>query len=135
MNWPSALTKRSSTVTTLRLLALALATMAGPRRTSGVQMTKPWAPLAARLSMALRVFSPSGTPILMSSKPYWAAALSPPFHSYWNHGSSGCFTRKPSLIFFPPPEAEAAEAPESEDLPQPVKDRVTSEQASREQSR
>src|SRR3954465_1306202 len=62
-------------------------------------MTKPCAPLAARLSIAAKVFSPSGTPILISANPYCAAALSAPFHSYWNHGSSGCFTRKPTLIF------------------------------------
>ena len=62
-------------------------------------MTKPFAPLAARLSMAFRVFSPSGTAILMTSKPKSFPALSANFHSVWNHGSSGCFTRKPNLRF------------------------------------
>jgi hypothetical protein len=37
--------------------------MAEPSLGSGVQMTKPFAPLAARLSMALSVFSPYGTAI------------------------------------------------------------------------
>ncbi len=69
--------------------------MAGPRDTSGGQITKPLAPLAARLSMAERVFSPSGTAILMSLKPLSWAAFSANAHSVWNQGSSACLTKKP----------------------------------------
>jgi hypothetical protein len=62
-----------------------------------VQITKPCAFWAARLSMALITFSPDGAPIFTSVKPFSFAAISANFHSSWNHGSSGCFTRKPIL--------------------------------------
>ncbi|MNP35435.1 hypothetical protein D3C76_1287660 [compost metagenome] len=69
--------------------------IAGPRDTSGGQITKPLAPLAARLSMADRVFSPSGTAILIKVKPLSLPAFSANAHSVWNQGSSACLTRKP----------------------------------------
>src|SRR5450830_147193 len=95
MKLPLASTKRSSTAITFKPLALALATIAGPRDTSGGQITKPLAPLAARLSMAERVFSPSGTAILITVKPCSLPAFSAKAHSVWNQGSSACLTRKP----------------------------------------
>ncbi|MNY39465.1 hypothetical protein D3C86_1741490 [compost metagenome] len=69
--------------------------IAGPRDTSGGQITNPLAPLAARLSMAERVFSPSGTAILIRVKPFSFPAFSAKAHSVWNQGSSACLTRKP----------------------------------------
>src|SRR5450830_430942 len=95
MKLPLASTKRSSTAITFKPLALALATMAGPRDTSGGQITKPLAPLAARVSIAERVFSPSGTAILITVKPWSLPAFSAKAHSVWNQGSSACLTRKP----------------------------------------
>src|SRR6476620_2220508 len=95
---PSGPRERSSTLISFRLEAWALAAMAGPSLVSGVQMTKPWAPWAARLSMAERTFSPSVAPILIRSKWFSSAAFWANFHSFWNQGSSGCLTRKPILM-------------------------------------
>src|SRR5689334_6406824 len=61
-------------------------------------MTKPCAPCAARLSIAESTFSPSAAPIFTRSKCRSCAACSANCHSSWNQGSSGCLTRKPSLM-------------------------------------
>ncbi len=97
MKEPSALTNRSSTLITFIWAASALATIAGPSLTSGVQITNPWAPWAARLSIAASTFSPSGVPMVSNSKPSSSAACWANFHSLRNQGSSGCLTRKPIL--------------------------------------
>jgi len=49
--------------------------------------------------MAARTFSPSGVPILMTEKPISLPACSANFHSVWNQGSSGIFTRNPILTW------------------------------------
>src|SRR5579863_1623808 len=95
IGFPEPSTRRSSTVIIFKPSAFAFATMPGPSFTSGVQMMKPCAFCAARLSIALMTFSPDGAPIFTSVKPFSLAAISANFHSSWNQGSSGCFTRKP----------------------------------------